>query len=177
MAIQFDNKYCKIARSVNDYINNTTEIQMEVYKSMETRNHEKNCIEDARQFCGKVQSYLYETATKLIAELGEIKPFKSVEERDEYLQDKPELKKKIEKQEKIQEEGLILINKILHEDIDPETLKYKKIWQALGLTDELCQKVDYVGTMSIGVDGVRESKIEGLYGAVKEKIVSDVTDC
>ena len=41
MAIFFDDKYCKIARTVNNFIDQTTEIEMNVYKSKETREREK----------------------------------------------------------------------------------------------------------------------------------------
>ena len=77
----------------------------------------------------------------------------------------------------IQSEGLMLIDRVLKEDIDIENLTYKDIWLQLGLTSDLCHKIDFLGTMSIGLDGVRENNLSRLYNATKEKIVSDVEDC
>jgi len=46
----------------------------------------------------------------------------------------------------------------------------------MGLTKDLCKKIEYFGTTLIGIEGIREPNLSNLYDAVKEKIVSPVID-
>ncbi len=177
MAIFFDDKYCKIARTVNNFIDQTTEIEMNVYKSKETREREKKLKDASLAFKNNAQNYLINNVKALIEETNKIQDIETIKNRKEFLEQNPKIEKLTERQEMIQSEGLMLIDRVLKEDIDIENLTYKDIWLQLGLTSDLCHKIDFLGTMSIGLDGVRENNLSRLYNATKEKIVSDVEDC
>ena len=177
MAIFFDDKYCKIARTVNNFIDQTTEIEMNVYKSKETREREKKLKDASLAFKNNAQNYLINNVKALIEETNKIQDIETIKNRKEFLEQNPKIEKLTERQEMIQSEGLMLIDRVLKEDIDIENLSYKDIWLQLGLTSDLCHKIDFLGTMSIGLDGVRENNLSRLYNATKEKIVSDVEDC
>ena len=177
MAIFFDDKYCKIARTVNNFIDQTTEIEMNVYKSKETREREKKLKDASLAFKNNAPNYLINNVKALIEETNKIQDIETIKNRKEFLEQNPKIEKLTERQEMIQSEGLMLIDRVLKEDIDIENLTYKDIWLQLGLTSDLCHKIDFLGTMSIGLDGVRENNLSRLYNATKEKIVSDVEDC
>ena len=177
MAIFFDDKYCKIARTVNNFIDQTTEIEMNVYKSKETREREKKLKDASLAFKNNAQNYLINNVKALIEETNKIQDIETIKNRKEFLEQNPKIEKLTERQEMIQSEGLMLIDRVLKEDIDIENLTYKDIWLQLGLTSDLCHKIDFLGTMSIGLYGVRENNLSRLYNATKEKIVSDVEDC
>ena len=177
MAIFFDDKYCKIARTVNNFIDQTTEIEMNVYKSKETREREKKLKDASLAFKNNAQNYLINNVKALIEETNKIQDIETIKNRKEFLEQNPKIEKLTERQEMIQSEGLMLIDRVLKEDIDIENLTYKDIWLQLGLTSDLCHKIDFLGTMSIGLDGVRENNLSRLDNATKEKIVSDVEDC
>ena len=177
MAIFFFFIYCKIARTVNNFIDQTTEIEMNVYKSKETREREKKLKDASLAFKNNAQNYLINNVKALIEETNKIQDIETIKNRKEFLEQNPKIEKLTERQEMIQSEGLMLIDRVLKEDIDIENLTYKDIWLQLGLTSDLCHKIDFLGTMSIGLDGVRENNLSRLYNATKEKIVSDVEDC
>lgn len=177
MAIFFDDKYCKIAKTTNNFIDNTTEIEMNVYRSKETREREKTLKDVSLTFKSNAQNYLIENVKKLIDETNQIQDIDTIQDREKFLSDNPKIKEMNELQESIQKEGLYLIDNILKENIDYEALEYKEIWKQLGLTKELCQKIEFLGTMSIGFDGIKENNLSSLYDTTKEKIVSQVIDC
>ncbi len=177
MAIYFDDKYCKITKTTNNFVDDTTEIEMNVYKSKETREREKKLKDASLIFKNNAQNYLIENVKELIAETNKIQDIETIQDREEFLNDNPKIREMNIQQESIQKEGLFLIDKILKDDIDFENLKYKDIWVQLGLTKELCQKIEFLGTLSIGFDGIQENNLPKLYSVAKEKIASDVDDC
>ena len=150
---------------------------MNVYKSKETREREKKLKDASLAFKNNAQNYLINNVKALIEETNKIQDIETIKNRKEFLEQNPKIEKLTERQEMIQSEGLMLIDRVLKEDIDIENLTYKDIWLQLGLTSDLCHKIDFLGTMSIGLDGVRENNLSRLYNATKEKIVSDVEDC
>ncbi len=177
MAIFFDNKYCKIAKTTNNFIDNTTEIEMNVYKSQETREREKTLKDASLIFKNNAQNYLIENVKTLIEETNKIQDIDTIKDREKFLNDNPKIREMNEQQESIQQEGLFLIDNIMKDDVDFDNLKYKDIWMQLGLNKDLCKKIDYIGTMSIGFDGIKENELSKLYSTAKEKIASDVVDC
>ena len=122
MAIFFDDKYCKIARTVNNFIDQTTEIEMNVYKSKETREREKKLKDASLAFKNNAQNYLINNVKALIEEANKIQDIETIKNRKEFLEQNPKIEKLTERQEMIQSEGLMLIDRVLKEDIDIENL-------------------------------------------------------
>ena len=122
MAIFFDDKYCKIARTVNNFIDQTTEIEMNVYKSKETREREKKLKDVSLAFKNNAQNYLINNVKALIEETNKIQDIETIKNREEFLEQNPKIEKLTERQEMIQSEGLMLIDRVLKEDIDIENL-------------------------------------------------------
>lgn len=122
MAIFFDDKYCKIARTVNNFIDQTTEIEMNVYKSKETREREKKLKDASLAFKNNAQNYLINNVKALIEETNKIQDIETIKNRKEFLEQNPKIEKLTERQEMIQSEGLMLIDRVLKEDIDIENL-------------------------------------------------------
>ena len=122
MAIFFDDKYCKIARTVNNFIDQTTEIEINVYKSKETREREKKLKDASLAFKNNAQNYLINNVKALIEETNKIQDIETIKNRKEFLEQNPKIEKLTERQEMIQSEGLMLIDRVLKEDIDIENL-------------------------------------------------------
>lgn len=177
MAIIFDNNYNKIIKSTIDFENNSTDIEMRVYKSEETRQKEKSIRSVADEFCYNVEQLIMNNFNEIIEETNKIQPIETIKNRDEFLELHPMLKNKVEEYEKLQQEGLFILDKVLKEDINKADLKYLEKWKLLGLTDAICGKIEIVGTMSLSVNGIKDNNLSTLYSAVKEKIVSPVVDC
>lgn len=177
MAIIFDNNYNKIIKSTIDFENNSTDIEMRVYKSEETRQKEKSIRSVADEFCYNVEQLIMNNFNEIIEETNKIQPIETIKNRDEFLKLHPMLKNKVEEYEKLQQEGLFILDKVLKEDINKADLKYLEKWKLLGLTDAICGKIEIVGTMSLSVNGIKDNNLSTLYSAVKEKIVSPVVDC
>jgi len=176
MAIEFENKYHKITKSINNFSNNTTEIEMDVYASSETREREKLLKDKAHDLIAKINEELSGNAQNLIKEINKITPIDSIKNQEKFLKEHPNIKKQIDSQEAIQKEGLEIVDGILKKDIDFDNLKFKEKWINMGLTKDLCKKIEYFGTTLIGIEGIREPNLSNLYDAVKEKIVSPVID-
>ena len=177
MAIIFDDKYHKIIKTVNDFVYNTTEIEMNVYASEETRELEKR-IESKREiFKGNVHNLLEQNMLNLIEKTNKIKPVKDIDDAEEFFKEHPEIEEEYKIIQAKQDEGLDLTDRITKVDIDMEKLQFKELWVELGLDEELCKRIDYLGTSMVGVDGVRENDLSKLYDAVKEKFVGEIKDC
>lgn len=176
MAIEFENRYHKIIKSINDFSNNTTEIEMDVYASAETREREKLLRDKAHDFIAKVNQRLAKNMQNLVDETNKIMPIESIKDRDKFLNKHPSIKEQVEFQEAMQKEGLELMDSVLKKDINFDGLKFKDEWVGMGLTKDLCEKVEYLGTISIGIKDIRQPNLSNLYDAVKEKIVSPVID-
>lgn len=177
MAILFDNKYHRITKNVANYDNNTTEIEMQVYASTETREREKKYKNQAKTFIKKVQQFLVDNMNNLIKEINLMQPIDSIADRETFLSNHPTIKQRTEDVEAMQKEGLHLIDSVFRKNIDVSKLKYVAKWRDLGLTDDLCYPIELLGTMQIAVDGIKDNNLSILYPAVKEKIVSQVVDC
>lgn len=177
MAIIFDNKYNKIVKSVVNFEDETTEVEMRVYSSKTDRDREKNIKDSVNLFCERVQQFLIDNISKLVSETNKIQPVDTITNREEFLALHPSIKEILDEQEDIQKEGLFLMDKILIQDIDISNLKYIDVWKSFGLTSEMCKKVDIIGSMSITIDGIKENKLTNLYDALKTKIVSVIEDC
>ena len=100
-----------------------------------------------------------------------------ITDKDKFLKENPEIAKKIEYVESVQNEGLNLVGLLSIKDIDLNSLKHREVWEKLGLNEELCSKINYVGTSTISVDGIVNSNISDLYNAVKTTIVGEFMDC
>lgn len=177
MAILFDNNYYKIIKSTSNFVENSTDIEMGVYASAETRQREKEIYNKVKNFTSNVNTFLVNNISSIIDETNAIQPIDTIEDRDEFLSKHPTIKEKVELHESMQEEGLYLIDKLLKEDIDFTKLKYKEKWVELGLEDSFSKKIDYMGNMIIGIGEIKSNDLSTLYQAVKDKIVSEVEDC
>ena len=96
---------------------------------------------------------------------------------EEFFKEHPEIEEEYKIIQAKQDEGLDLTDRITKIDIDMEKLQFKDLWMELGLDEELCKRIDYLGTSMVGVDGVRENDLSKLYDAVKEKFVGEIKDC
>ena len=177
MAIIYDNQYHKITRSINDFVDNTTNIEMDVYGSADTRETEKRNCNDVETIKVKINSLLQRNMTDLIDKTNKIKPINEIVDVEQFYRDHPEIKEESELVQSIQDEGLFIEDKLSKEPIKFKKLKHKDIWAELGLNEQLCEVIDYRGTEVVGVEGIRSSDLKTLYDSVKEKIVSEVTDC
>lgn len=177
MAIIFEDNYHKITKTVNDFVNDTTEIEMNVYSSESARNLEKSIEQKRILFKSNVHNLLEQNMLNLMAKTSLIKPIEDIEDKDEFFKEHPEIEKEYLLVQSIQDEGLILADHITTVDVDINQLHHKDIWISLGLDEDLCKRVDLLGTRSVGVDGVRSTILSDLYSAVKEKVVGDIKDC
>ena len=177
MAIIFDDKYHKITKTVTDFVHETTEIEMNVYSNEETRELEKRIENKRATFKGNVHNLLEQNMLGLMEKTSKIKPVDEIEDAEEFFKEHPEIEKEYRKIQEIQDEGLILADEITKVEVDIEKLKYKELWQTLGLDEELCKRIEYLGTKMIGVDGIQKAELPELYLAVKTKIVGEIVDC
>ena len=177
MAIIFENKYHKIIKTVNNFVHNTTEIEMNVYSSEEARELEKRIETKREMFKGNVHNLLEQNMLNLINKTNKIKPINEIEDSEDFFKKHPEIKEEYEKLQAIQDEGLDLTDSITKVSINIDKLQFKDLWIEQGLDEELCKRIDYLGTSMVGVDGVRETDLPKLYDAVKEKFVGEIKDC
>ncbi len=177
MAVIFEDKYHKITKTVTDFVNNTTEIEMNVYSSEDTRNLEKN-IEDKRAvFKGNVHNLLEQNMLNLMEKTSKIKPVDEIDDAEAFFKDHPDIEREYKEVQAIQDEGLELADKITTIDINIEELQFKDLWIKLGLDDDLCKRINYLGTKMIGVDGIQKAELPELYNAIKTKMVGRIIDC
>ena len=176
MAILFDNKYRKIIRSVNDYVNDRTDVFMSVYDGTETREKEKLISEPIKLFRAAVTGYLNDKYSEVERMITAVCPLDEIADKDGFLNEHPEIKTAIEEFENIRDEGLKLTDKITIFDIDKGTLQYLAIWQELGLTDDMLTKIGYLGEEWQSLDGQVEPNLSILYGEIKKHIASEVED-
>lgn len=177
MAIIFDNRYYKIKSCTTNFINKTTEIEMDVYGSKETRDYEKQFEETIKEIISNIHLKLEKNMLNLIDKTQKIKPLDEIENADDFYREHPEIKKEYEVIQSIQNEGLMIMDKLSKQNIDFDKLKHKDYWAELGLTKELCKAVDYKGSFLLGVEGIKNNDLSNLYSSVKEKVVSEVVDC
>lgn len=177
MAIFFDEKYHKITKTVTDFVNETTEIEMNVYSNEGTRELEKRIENKREAFKGNVHNLLEQNMLGLMEKTSKIKPVDEIEDAEEFFKEHPEIEKEYRKIQEIQDEGLILVDELTKVEVDLEKLKYKDLWKTLGLDEELCKRIDYLGTKMIGVDGIQKAELSELYSVVKTKIVGEIVDC
>lgn len=176
MAILFDNKYRKITRSVNDYVNDRTDVFMSVYDGMETREKEKIISEPIKLFRANVTAYLSNKAAEVESMINAITPIEEIADADAFYTEHPEIKAAVEDFESKRDEGLKLMDKMTIFDIDKNTLQYLDLWQSLGLTDEMLTKIGYLGEEWQSLDGQVEPNLTTLYGEIKKHIASEVED-
>lgn len=176
MAILFDNKYRKITRSVNDYVNDRTEVVMSVYDGTETREKEKVISEPIKLFRVAVTGYLNDKYLEVERMITAICPLEEITDRGVFLNEHPDIKTAIEEFERQRDEGLKLMDKMTIFEIDKNTLQYLAIWQSLGLTDEMLTKIGYLGEEWQSLDGQVEPNLSTLYGEIKKHIASEVED-
>lgn len=176
MAILFDNKYRKITRSVNDYVNDRTDVIMSVYDGTATREKEKVISEPIKLFRAAVTRYLNDKYIEVEKMITDICPLEEISDREVFLDEHPEIKTAIEEFESQRDEGLKLIDKMTVFDIDKNTLQYLTIWQDLGLTDEMLTKIGYLGEEWQSLDGQVEPNLSTLYSEIKKHIASEVED-
>ena len=84
MAILFDNKYRKITRSVNDYVNDRTDVFMSVYDGTETREKEKIISEPIKLFRANVTAYLSNRAAEVESMINAITPREEIADADAF---------------------------------------------------------------------------------------------
>ena len=176
MAILFDNKYRKITRSVNDYVNDRTDVFMSVYDGTETREKEKVISEPIKLFRAAVTGYLNDKYFAVERMITAICPLEEITDRDGFLNEHPEIKTAIEEFESQRDEGLKLMDKMTIFDIDKNNLHYLELWQSLGLTDDMLNKIGYLGEEWQSLDGQVEPNLTTLYGEIKKHIASEVED-
>ena len=177
MAIFFDGNYYKITKSINDFVDKTTDIEMKVYASKETRNREKEIYDKVQIFIQNVNSFLINTITSIIDDTNKIQDVNTIKDRECFLLEHLDIKERVELYEEMQKEGLLLIDSILKKDINISNLKYLAKWKELGFDDGFKQKIDYLGNTIIGINELKENDISILYNIVKERIVGEVEDC
>ena len=177
MAIIYNDKYNKIIKRTNNFVTNVTEIEFDVYSDKEARDLEKKIKNDVDEFKYKVRNFLRDNMTSVLEEISKITPIDEITDKDKFLKENPEIAKKIEYVESVQNEGLNLVGLLSIKDIDLNSLKHRDVWEKLGLNEELCSKINYVGTSTISVDGIVNSNISDLYNAVKTTIVGEFIDC
>ena len=177
MAVIFDNKYHKIVKNTVNYTTHATEIEMKVYANKESRDREKLCQSKAQQFAKNAQQFLVDNMNNLIAETNNIQPIITISDTEQFFAMHPEIKQKADMVEKIQQEGLFLIDNVLKRDIVKPNLMFLSKWEELGLTDDICRKIDVLGTRTITVDEIAPNDLTSLYGLIKKQIVSAVIDC
>ncbi len=176
MAILFDNKYRKITRSVNDYVNDRTDVFMSVYDGTETREKEKIISEPIKLFRAAVTGYLNDKYSEVERMITAVCPLEEISDREVFLDEHPEIKTAIEEFESIRDEGLKLTDKMTIFDIDKNNLQYLELWQSLGLTDDMLNKIGYLGEEWQSLDGQVEPNLTTLYGEIKKHIASEVED-
>lgn len=177
MAILFEDKYHKIIKTTNNFIDNTTEIEMNVYASEEDREHEKKIEQRIKIFKGNVYNLLEQNMINLIEKTNKIKPVNEIDDAEEFFKEHPEIEKEYKIVQAKQDEGLDIADKITTIDIDINKLQFKDLWIEQGLDEELCKKVNYLGTSMVGLDGIRTNELSKLYDAVKERLVGEIIDC
>ena len=93
MAIIFEDNYHKITKTVNDFVNDTTEIEMNVYSSEGARNLEKSIEQKRVLFKSNVHNLLEQNMLNLMAKTSLIKPIEDIEDKDEFFKEHPEIEK------------------------------------------------------------------------------------
>ena len=176
MAILFDNKYRKITRSVNDFVNDRTDVFMSVYDGTKTREKEKVISEPIKLFRAAVTGYINNKYLEVERMITAVCPLEEITDRDGFLNEHLDIRTAIEEFERQRDEGLKLMDKITVFDIDKNTLQYLPIWQSLGLTDEMLTKIGYLGEEWQSLDGQVEPNLSILYGEIKKHIASEVED-
>lgn len=176
MAILFDNKYRKITRSVNDYVNDRTDVIMSVYDGVATREHEKVVSEPIKLFRADVTAYLSNRAAEIESMISAIIPIEEITDSNAFYTEHPEIKAAVEDFESKRDEGLKLIDHLMITDTDKSSLHYLDLWQSLGLTDDMLTKVGYLGEEWQSLDGQVEPNLTTLYGEIKKHIASEVED-
>lgn len=177
MALIYDNQYHRITKSINDFISKTTEIEMDLYDSKDSRDYEKQNAGLIKEIKENINKYLIGNMNALIEKTNKIQPIDKINDADKFLKENPEIQKLKEIVEDQQEEGLFLIDKLSEEEIKFDDLKYKEVWEKCGLTNDFCRKIGFIGTASIGYDGLLIPELKNLYTAVKEKITAPKQDC
>ena len=177
MAIIFDDQCYKVTESENNFVNDYTSVKMSVYASKDTRDREKSLSNQANEVISNIQDQLALNMNNLIARVNEITPIDKIEDVDAFYNEHPDIKSDYLNIQSIQDEGLILIDSILKKSIDFDNLKHKELWISLGLTADLCIPIEHRGEVVLNVDRIVNANLSELYGAVKEKIVSEVEDC
>lgn len=177
MAILVENEYQKIIEVKHIYANDSTEVMMRCYASKADRDKEKILKDDVFNVKFSIYQYLDTRANELIDEINAIQPIETITNKDEFLSNRIELKNKIAQFEDMRSEGVMLQDKLLSQVIDYNALKYKSVWAELGLTAEMCIKINIVGDKIVGLDNVDTFDLSTLYGEVKKKIVGPVVDC
>lgn len=177
MAIVFENKYHKIIDYKVNFENNSTYVGLRVYGNSLSRDREKLLINPVKNLKEKIQNYITYAYENLMKDIESVQKLNEINDKEEFLKLNPDIKSKLTAFKTIQHEGLYLSNRLLEENIEQSSLEYLNKWKELGLTDEMCKKIDYQGLTTICVEGTKENTLSGLYGEIKKKIVLPCADC
>ncbi len=177
MGIIYNNNYYKIINNKVDFENNQTIVMVRIYGFLESREREKLLQNEVNLLKQNILSYIKIENSNLLNKINEIQDFKTISDIDRFKMDNPSIKVLIEKNEKINEEGMKLISDILVNNVDIDNYLYIDKWKELGLTDLMLKKIDITGEMSLSFDSIKSNDLSSLYNALKERISVAVIDC
>lgn len=174
MALLQNNVYLKISSISVDYLHSRADVLICTYPTEQDRLIEKEKISEQSKFIFAAYSTIMNMQSQLIEKQQECGlPEKN---QEEVFSAHPELKKLIDDYYSIKKEYDYLKTYLGKSNIIKENLKFKSIWESLGLTDKLCEQPPSFSYMSMSTDIPGSTDLSELYPAIKKYLPNSI-DC
>lgn len=174
MALLQNNVYLKISSISVDYLHSRADILIRTYPTEQDRLAEKEKISEQSKFIFAAYSTIMNMQNQLIKKQQEC----GLQEgnQEEVFLVHPELKRLIDDYHSVKKEYDYLKTYLGKSNIIKENLKFKSMWESLGLTDKICEPHPSFSYMSMSTDIPNSTDLSELYPAIKKYLPNSI-DC
>ncbi|MBQ8749364.1 MAG: hypothetical protein IJZ29_02740 [Clostridia bacterium] len=177
MAVLFNNRYYKILGCEQDADNATSKIKVDIYATTETREKEKRIFEAVNQVKVKISEYIINEFNKIRNEIANVVPNESIADMEKFKIEYPLLYEDIKAYESMRDESFTLRQDLMENNIEFSSLIFKDIWVELGLSEEMCKRIEKVGQGEYKMPRKEFNNLSDMYAFLKSKLIGQVIDC
>lgn len=176
MAVIFDNNYYKILGCERDE-NGVTKMKIDIYATQSDRDKEKRIIEEVNNLKTKIKEYVINEYEKINEEINKNATLNSLDDIEALSNSNPNLYNQIKKYEELMSESLYLRQCLMCENINYDALSFKDVWSSLGLTKEMCIKINMIERREYKVQSDALDNLSDMYYFLKSKFIGNSYDC
>lgn len=179
MAIKCNGEYYRLISGEVNYPNNTVFATFDLYKQESDRLREKALLEDVNTLKSDILAKMQDEVSllgKYVKDTYNL-DINDISDGEKFLQQHSDVAQKANILNEMQAESLTLRDDLLIKDININKLKYKDVWVELGLTEEMCKKINYDGRLGMALSGLTEYTAASIYTEAKKSFVDVVEDC